>query len=73
MNLSGLSLKMSASRRPQTDGALEIMDRMIENYLRFCASYHQKDWDELLPAAESAYKFFMTEHLDTAPFEMGLG
>lgn len=43
MNLSGLKLKLSASRRPQTDGASDIMDRMIENYLRVYASYHQKN------------------------------
>ena len=55
MKLCGVKLKMSASKHPQTDGATEIMNIMVENYLRCYFSYHQNDWDELLPAAEFAY------------------
>ena len=52
--LCGVKLKMSNSKHPQTDGATEIMNRMVENYLRCYFSYHQNAWDELLPAAELA-------------------
>lgn len=73
MELSGIHLKMSSSRHPQTDGASEIMNRMIENYLRCYCSYHQNDWDELLPAAEFAYNSAVTEDLGMSPFELDLG
>ena len=64
---------MSTSRHPQTDGASEIMNRMIENYLRCYCSYHQNDWDELLPAAEFAYNSAVSDDLCVSPFEADLG
>ena len=73
MSLCGIKLKMSTSRHPQTDGASEIMNRMIENYLRCYCSIHQNDWDELLPAAEFAYNSAVTEDLGMSPFELDLG
>jgi len=73
MERSGIQLKMSSSRHPQTDGASEIMNRMIENYIRCYCSYHQDDWDELLPAAEFAYNSAVTEDLGMSPFELDLG
>ena len=73
MELCGIKLKMSTSRHPQTDGASEIMNRMVENYLRCYCNYHQNDWDELLPAAEYAYNSAVSEDLGMSPFEMDLG
>jgi hypothetical protein len=38
MDLCGVKLKMSTSRSPQTDGYSEIMNLMLENYLRcYCS------------------------------------
>lgn len=73
MELCGIKLKMSTSRHPQTDGASEIMNRMVENYLRCYCNYHQDDWDELLPAAEFAYNSAVSEDIGMSPFEMDLG
>ncbi len=73
MELSGVKLKMSTSRHPQTDGASEIMNRMIENYLRCYVSYHQDDWDDLLASAEFAYNSSVTEDLGCSPFELDIG
>ena len=73
MKLCGVQLKMSSSRHPQTDGASEIMNRMVENYLRCYCSYHQNDWDELLPAAEFAYNSAVSDDLGASPFELDLG
>lgn len=49
---SGVQLNMSTSKHPQTDGASEILNRKVENYLQRHCSYYQEDWDESLPAAE---------------------
>ena len=73
MELCGVQLKMSTSRHPQTDGASEIMNRMVENYLRCYCSYHQDNWDELLPAAEFAYNSSVSEDLGMSPFELDIG
>lgn len=73
MELMGVQRKMSTSRHPQTDGASEIMNRMVENYLRCYCNYNQDNWDELLPAAEFAYNSAISEDLGMSPFEMDLG
>ena len=73
MKICGIQLKMSSSRHPQTDGASEIMNRMVENYLRCYCSHHQDNWDELLPAAEFAYNSAVSEDLGMSPFELDLG
>ena len=73
MELLGVQLKMSTSRHPQTDGLSEVMNRMVENYLRCYCNYHQNDWDELLPAAEFAYNSAVSEDLGMSPFEVDLG
>jgi len=73
MELLGVQLKMSTSRHPQTDGSSEIMNRMVENYLRCYCNYHQNNWDELLPAAEFAYNSAVSEDMGMSPFEIDLG
>ncbi len=73
MDLCGEKLKMSSSRHPQSDGASEVMNRMVENYLRCYSSYHQNDWDELLSSAEFAYNSAISDDLGMPPFEMDLG
>ena len=45
---------------------------MIENYLRCYCSYHQDDWDELLPGAEFAYNSALSDDTGMTPFEMDL-
>ena len=61
MGLLGIKLKMSTSRHPQTDGSSEVMNRMVENYLRCYCSYRQDDWADLLPSAEFAYNSALSE------------
>ena len=73
MKLCDIQLKMSSSRHPQTDGASDLMNRMIENYLRCYCSHNQNYWDDLLPAAESAYNSAVSEDLGMSPFELDFG
>lgn len=73
MSLCEVQLKMSSSKRPQTDGASEVLNRMMENYLRCYCSYDQNDCDELLPTADFAYNSAVSEDLGMSPFEFALG
>ena len=45
MELCGITLKMSSSSHPQTDGASEIMNRMVENYLRCYCNNNSRDYN----------------------------
>ena len=73
MDLCGIHTKMSTSHHPQTDGISEVMNRLIENYIRCYCSFHQHDWDELLPAAEFAHNSALSVDLGASPFEVDLG
>lgn len=71
--LCGIKLKMSTSRHPQTDGGAEIMNRMIGNYLRCYCARNQRNWDDLLTAAEFAYNTATVESMGMTPFEADIG
>lgn len=73
MGLCGIKLKMSTSRHPQTDGATEVMNRMIGNYLRCYCAFNQSDWDDLLTTAEFSYNSAVVESMGMSPFEADLG
>lgn len=73
MKYCDIKLKMSTSRHPQTDGATEIMNHMIGNYLRCYCGFNQDYWDKLLTTAEFAYNSAKVESLKMSPFEMDLG
>lgn len=73
VKLCGAKLRMSLTKHPQTDGASEAMNRMLENYIRCFCNYEQNDWDILLPCAEFAYNSAVSEDIGLSPFEVGLG
>lgn len=73
MEMCGIKLKLSTSSHPKTDGASEVMKRIVENYLRCYLTYNQEDWDELIPAAKFAYKSAVSYELEMTPFERDLG
>ena len=73
MKLCGIRCQMASSHRPQTDGASEVMNRMVENYLHLYCSLRQDDCNLLLPAAELAYNSAESKDLSASPFEIDLG
>lgn len=73
MNLCDVTLRMFISHHPQIDGDSEIMNYIIENYLRCYCSLHKSDWDELLASAEFSFNYSPLEATGYTPFEPDLG
>lgn len=49
-----------------------MINGMIENYLGFCVSCHQEEWDDFLPGAEFEYNSAMTEYLGMSLLEIDM-
>lgn len=73
MKMCDIKLRRSSSHHPQTDGSSEIMNRLVEKYLRCYCSLNQHDWDSLLPTAEFAFNSSRLEATGYTPFELDLG
>ena len=73
MKLCGTRCQISSNHHRQTDGVSEIMNRMVENYLRCYCFLRQDDWNLLLPAAEFAYNSSESKDLSAFPLEIDLG
>src|SRR6202161_2438301 len=67
-NLIGIQSNLSTAYHPQTDGQMERVNGILEQYLRIFSSHRQDDWAKLLPLAEFAYN--NAEHASTgmSPF-----
>ncbi len=50
-----VKLNMLTAFHPQTNSQSEILNQILEQYLRTFCNYHQDDWLELLPFAEFSY------------------
>ena len=48
----GVDLLLSSSYHPQTDGQTEVLNRCLENYLRYMYAQNPKDWAKWLSLAE---------------------
>ena len=46
---------MSTAFHPQTDRQTEILNRILENYLRAYTCFEQMNWAKLLPGTEFTY------------------
>jgi hypothetical protein len=64
----GVYVNLSSAHHPQTDGSTEIVNQLLEQYLRTYCSYHQDDWLSLLPLAEFAYNNSANAQSTTTPF-----
>ncbi|MBE3048176.1 DDE-type integrase/transposase/recombinase [Candidatus Bathyarchaeota archaeon] len=65
---SGVTQRLSTAYHPQTDGAPERMNQEIQAYLRAYVSYLQKDWGDLLPAAQLALNNRESAAIRVSPF-----
>ena len=51
----GIKQKLSTTFHPQTDGELEQVNQVIEQYLWICGNFQQDNWATLLPIIEFAH------------------
>ena len=52
MKLQGISLAMSSSYHPQTDGQTKVVNKSLEHYLRAFAANKPQSWVDWLPLVE---------------------
>lgn len=69
----GTELHFSTSFHPQTDGQTERVNNLLECYLRHYVSAHQRDWVDLLDAAQFSYNLQRSEATGKTPFELATG
>lgn len=64
---------MSSAWHPQTDGQTERVHRTLEQILRCYIQSDERQWENLLPAAELAYNCTVHNTTGMTPFEVMIG
>jgi len=73
MSHLGIKLKLSTAFRPQIDSQTEIVNHVLEQYVRYYCNYQQDDWVELLPFAEYAHNIAVSKATKSSPFYANYG
>ena len=73
MKLQGISLVVSSSYHPQTDGQTEVMNKSLEYYLRAFTADRPQAWVDWLPLAEFWFNTNFHSSLKLTPFEVLYG
>ena len=73
MDLMGIISKMTTAFHPQSDGQIERINHILEEYLRHYCSWKQDDWDKLLPLVEYTYNLAISETTKMSPFYANYG
>ena len=68
-----IRLNMSTAYHPQTDGQTEVMNRILEDYLRSYTRSDQETWDELISMAEFAMNNSKNSSTQETPFYLNYG
>lgn len=71
--LSGILLRMSSTYHPQTDGQTEVLNRVIEQYLRAFVYRRPGSWGKLLPWVEWSHNSSWTVGTGSTPYEITFG
>ena len=72
-NLMGTKLKFSTANHPQTDGQTEHVNSLLEEYLRHYVTASQRNWVDLLDAAQFCYNVHRSSSTEMSPAELVLG
>lgn len=60
--------RLSSAYHPQTDGSSEVVNQMIEQYIRIYGNYAQNDWSKWLPLCEFTYNNSVNASTKVTPF-----
>lgn len=71
--LSGTKLRMSTAYHPETDGQTEVINRVLEQYLRTFVHERPSDWYKYLALAEWSYNTSTHSGTGLTPFEVTFG
>ncbi|MBW0568043.1 hypothetical protein O181_107758 [Austropuccinia psidii MF-1] len=63
-----ISRDLSTAYHPETDGQIERLNQILEQYLWMYVSYHQDDWNTLLTLSEFAYNNSYHSSTNQSPF-----
>ena len=66
-------LTKSTAFHPQTDGQIEVINKMIIHILCMYNSKHPCTWDESLPYIQHSYNQALHSSTGHSPFQVGLG
>lgn len=71
--LSGTKLRMSTTYHPETDGQTEVLNRVLEQYLRAFVHEKPSGWCKYLALAEWSYNTSIHSSTGFTPFEVTYG
>ncbi|RVW18515.1 Retrovirus-related Pol polyprotein from transposon 17.6 [Vitis vinifera] len=72
-NLLGSELKFSTANHPQTDGKMERINALLEEYLRHYVTATQKNWVDLMDTTQLCYNLQRSSTTGMSPFELAIG
>jgi len=73
MTALGSERKLSTAGHPQTDGQMERINQILEEFLCTFTNYLQDNWADLLPLAEFSYDNAYHSSIKTTPFYTNYG
>lgn len=71
--LSGTKLRLSITYHPETDGQTEVLNRILEQYLRSFVHGRPTLWSTFLTLTEWSYNTFIHSSTELFPFEITYG
>lgn len=72
-HLSGTQLKMSLAYHPQSDGQTEVLNHVIDQYLRSFIHHQPSNWGRFLAWAEYSHNTSWNAATGTTPYEVTFG
>lgn len=71
--LCGTKLRMSTTYHPETDGQTEVLNRVLEHYLRSFTHSKPSQWSSYLSLAEWSYNTSVHSSTGISPFQITYG